>query len=65
MCGAASVLGRFALWQSCSHYQRGWLDLGLRKHADGEAIKPGYVVTSMSGQTIEILNTYDKSLRCS
>ncbi len=58
MCGAASVLGVFkALAQ---------LDLPLNivgiipaceNLPDGNANKPGDIVTSMSGQTIEILNT--------
>lgn len=58
MCGAASVLGTF----------RAIGELGLKLNVigviptcenmpSGRASKPGDVVTSMSGQTIEILNT--------
>ena len=58
MCGAASVLGTF----------RTLAELGLPREVigliptcenmvSGRANKPGDVVTSMSGQTIEILNT--------
>ena len=58
MCGAASVLG----------VMKAVAALGLKINVvgvipavenmpDGNAIKPGDVVTSMSGQTIEILNT--------
>ena len=58
MCGAASVLGAF----------RAIAELGLQQEViglipscenlpSGRANKPGDVVTSMSGQTIEILNT--------
>jgi leucyl aminopeptidase len=58
MCGAASVLGTFKAI--------GELDLpinvvGIIPTCDnmpsGKALKPGDVVTSMSGQTIEVLNT--------
>ena len=58
MGGAASVLGTF----------RALAELGIKTNVvglipatenmpSGEAVKPGDVVTSMSGQTIEILNT--------
>ncbi len=58
MCGAASVLGTF----------RAIGELGLKANVigvipscenmpSGRASKPGDIVTSMSGQTIEILNT--------
>ncbi len=58
MCGAASVLGTF----------RAIGELGLKMNVvgviptcenmpSGRASKPGDIVTSMSGQTIEILNT--------
>lgn len=58
MCGAASVLGTF----------KAIADMGLPINAvgiiptcenmpDGNAIRPGDVLTSMSGQTIEVLNT--------
>jgi len=58
MCGAASVLGTFKTL--------GELDLSLHvvgviptceNLPDGNAVKPGDVLTSMSGQTIEVLNT--------
>ena len=58
MCGAASVLGTFKAI--------GEMDLPLNKVGniptcenmpDGNAIRPGDVLTSMSGQTIEVLNT--------
>jgi leucyl aminopeptidase len=58
MCGAASVLGTF----------RAIAEMGLKLNVigviptcenmpSGRATKPGDIVTSMSGQTIEILNT--------
>ena len=58
MCGAASVLGTFKAI--------GEMDLPLNvvgviptceNLPDGDAVKPGDVLTSMSGQTIEVLNT--------
>ncbi len=58
MCGAASVLGTFKAI--------GELDLPLNvvgivpaceNMPNGHAIKPGDILTSMSGQTIEVLNT--------
>ena len=58
MCGAASVLGTFKAI--------GELDLAINAVAiiptcenmpSGNAIKPGDILTSMSGQTIEVLNT--------
>jgi len=59
MCGAASVLGVF---KSLSVLRPADLHVvGLiptcENMPDGLALKPGDVVTSMSGQTIEILNT--------
>lgn len=58
MCGAASVLGVF---RSLADLQPSINVVGLiptcENMPDGRAIKPGDVVTSMSGQTIEILNT--------
>ncbi len=58
MSGAASVLGVF---EALSHLQPELHVVGLipatENMPDGQAIKPGDVVTSMSGQTIEILNT--------
>lgn len=58
MCGAASVLGTF----------KAIAEMGLPLNVvgiiptcenmpDGDAIRPGDVLTSMSGQTIEVLNT--------
>ncbi|MFP8778054.1 leucyl aminopeptidase [Hydrogenophaga sp. RWCD_12] len=58
MGGAASVLGTFA---ALAELQPAVNVVGLipacENMPDGLAIKPGDVVTSMSGQTIEILNT--------
>ena len=58
MGGAASVIGTFA---ALAELQPGINVVGLvpscENMPDGKAIKPGDVVTSMSGQTIEILNT--------
>lgn len=58
MCGAASVLGTFA---ALGELQPKINVIGLipscENLPDGQAVKPGDVVTSMSGQTIEILNT--------
>lgn len=58
MCGAASVLGVF---RALADLQPAINVIGLipacENMPDGRAIKPGDVVTSMSGQTIEILNT--------
>lgn len=58
MCGAAGVLGAF---ESCV---RMGLPLNLvtvvpavENMPDGDAYRPGDVVTSLSGQTIEVLNT--------
>ncbi len=58
MCGAASVFGTMAA------INEGRLPLNVvgvipatENLPDGKATKPGDVVTSMSGQTIEILNT--------
>ena len=58
MCGAASVLGVFvalADLKPCINVVG--LIPACENMPDGRAIKPGDVVTSMSGQTIEILNT--------
>jgi len=58
MCGAASVLGVFsALAQLRPAVNVVGLIPACENMPDGRAIKPGDVVTSMSGQTIEILNT--------
>lgn len=58
MCGAASVLGTF---RALAELQPALNVVGLIpacENMPGErAIKPGDVVTSMSGQTIEVLNT--------
>lgn len=58
MCGAASVLGTF---RALAELQPVLNVIGLIpacENMPGErAVKPGDVVTSMSGQTIEILNT--------
>eukprot|EP01034_Spumella_vulgaris_P039839 gene39839-49238_t len=58
MCGAASVLGVFS---ALAHLRPAVNVVGLipscENMPDGRAVKPGDVVTSMSGQTIEILNT--------
>ncbi|MFT3717183.1 leucyl aminopeptidase [Pseudorhodoferax sp.] len=58
MCGAASVLGVFrALAELRPAVNVVGLIASCENMPDGHAIKPGDVVTSMSGQTIEILNT--------
>lgn len=58
MCGAASVLGVFrALADLKPRINVVGLIPACENLPDGRAIKPGDVVTSMSGQTIEILNT--------
>lgn len=58
MCGAASVLGTF---QALAELQPALNVVGLIPACENmpgdRAVKPGDVVTSMSGQTIEILNT--------
>ncbi len=58
MSGAASVLGTFvALTQLQLPLNVVGVVPATENLPDGEAIKPGDIVTSMSGQTIEILNT--------
>ncbi len=58
MGGAASVLGTFrALAQLRPRVNVVGLIPSCENLPDGKAVKPGDVVTSMSGQTIEILNT--------
>ena len=58
MCGAASVLGVFrALAELKPAINVVGLIPACENMPDGGAVKPGDVVTSMSGQTIEILNT--------
>ena len=58
MCGAASVLGVF---RAVAEIKPAINLIGLipacENMPDGRSVKPGDVVTSMSGQTIEILNT--------
>ncbi len=58
MCGAASVLGTF---RALAQLQPALNVVGLipacENMPDGKALKPGDVVRSMSGQTIEVLNT--------
>ncbi len=58
MCGAASVLGTF---EALAHLKPTINVVGLiptcENMPDGSALKPGDVITSMSGQTIEVLNT--------
>jgi leucyl aminopeptidase len=58
MCGGASVIGSL---QACAELGLPLNLVGLVPAAenlpDGDANKPGDIVTSMSGQTIEILNT--------
>lgn len=58
MCGAASVLGTF---RALAELQPGINVVGLIPSCEnlpsGRSVKPGDVVTSMGGQTIEILNT--------
>ena len=58
MCGAASVLGTF---KAIARMELPLNVVGLIPTTEnmpgGSAIKPGDIVTSMSGQTIEILNT--------
>ncbi|GAC1525179.1 MAG: leucyl aminopeptidase [Ramlibacter sp.] len=58
MCGAASVLGTFrALGELKPRLNVVGLIPACENLPDGRALKPGDVVTSMSGQTIEVLNT--------
>lgn len=58
MCGAASVLGVFrALAQLQPAVNVVGLIPACENMPDGRAVKPGDVVTSMSGQSIEVLNT--------
>ncbi|MEQ1601541.1 MAG: leucyl aminopeptidase [Methylophilaceae bacterium] len=58
MCGAASVLGTF---KAIAELNLPLNVIGViptcENMPDGNAIRPGDVLTSMSGQTIEILNT--------
>jgi len=58
MCGAASVLGTLT---ACAELKLPLNVIGViptvENMPDGAASKPGDIVTSMSGQTIEVLNT--------
>jgi len=58
MCGGASVLGTL---QACAELDLPINVVGIVPSSenlpDGDANKPGDIVTSMSGQTIEVLNT--------
>ncbi|MGB5439011.1 MAG: leucyl aminopeptidase [Gammaproteobacteria bacterium] len=58
MCGAASVLGTL---QACAEMKLPLNVVGVipttENLPDARATKPGDIVTSMSGQTIEVLNT--------
>ncbi|MCP3869127.1 MAG: leucyl aminopeptidase [Gammaproteobacteria bacterium] len=58
MCGGASVIGTMA---ACTELKLPINFIGIvpasENLPDGDANKPGDIVTSMSGQTIEILNT--------
>jgi len=58
MCGGASVIG---VMQACATLELPIHVIGVVPSSenlpDGDANKPGDIVTSMSGQTIEILNT--------
>ena len=58
MCGAASVIGTL---EACARLKLPLNVVGIipttENLPDGQASKPGDIVTSMSGQTIEILNT--------
>jgi len=58
MCGGASVIGTL---QACAEMELPLNVIGVvpasENLPDGDANKPGDIVTSMSGQTIEVLNT--------
>jgi leucyl aminopeptidase len=58
MCGAASVLGTFkAIGEMNLAINAVGLIATCENMPDAGAIKPGDILTSMSGQTIEVLNT--------
>ena len=58
MCGAASVLGTFkAIVELDLPINAVGIIPTCENMPDGNAIRPGDVLTSMSGQTIEVLNT--------
>jgi leucyl aminopeptidase len=65
MCGAASVLGTF---KTLIELQPAINVVGIIAASEnmpsGKATKPGDIVTSMSGQTIEILNTEGRLVLC-
>jgi len=58
MCGAAGVIGAF---EACAKLQMQvnviCIVAAVENMPDGDACRPGDVVTSMSGKTIEVLNT--------
>jgi leucyl aminopeptidase len=58
MCGAAGVLGAFV---ACAKLQMNvnviCIVAAVENMPDGDAYRPGDVITSMSGKTIEVLNT--------
>ena len=55
--GAGVVVGLMRARQSARQSQCDWRDRPGGKHARRNAQRPGDIVTSMSGQTIEIHNT--------
>jgi leucyl aminopeptidase len=58
MCGASSVLGTFrSLGESKPRVNVVGLIPSCENLPDGRAVKPGDIVKTMSGQTVEILNT--------
>src|SRR5690606_3952977 len=58
MCGAASVLGTFkAIAEMALPINAVGIIPACENMQGGNAIKPGDILTSMSGQTIEVLNT--------
>lgn len=58
MCGAASVIGTFAaLVEMGAAVNAVGVIPAVENMPSGKATKPGDIVTSMSGQTIEVLNT--------
>jgi len=58
MCGAAAVLGTFrAIAETKAQVNVVGLIPACENMPSGRATKPGDIVTSMSGQTIEVLNT--------
>ena len=58
MCGAASVIGTMrAIAEMRLHLNVVGIVAAAENMPDGAASKPGDIVTTMSGQTVEILNT--------